>query len=176
MLAPVNAVRERWRTAPARLTGLVISALVAILLVPPVAAQAAAGHALRLWSDADGQAAAYWFEVARRIERRDWRYHWYAGQFWLAQVEENAHPAAARQADDAFAAGFAANPREPRNLIGRIATHRRFGRLLAAPANAATLREWMDQALSLAPLNAQVLAEQAAVLDHLRRLADGART
>ena len=174
MLAPEDAIRNRWHLRPVRLTGIAVAAFTAMLLVPPVAAQAAAGYAQRRWLAADGQAAAYWFEVARRIERRDWRYHWYAGQFWLAQAALNAHPVAVRQADDAFAAGFAANPREPRNLIGRIATHRRFGALLAAPAGPEKLRGWTDQALALAPLNAQVRSEQSAVLDHLRRLAGGA--
>ncbi len=174
-LAPEGSTRDPWQARSARLAGIVIATLLAVVLVPPVAAQAAADHAQRKWLAADGQSAAYWFEVARRIERRDWRYHWYAGQFWLAQAALNAHPVAARQADDAFAAGFAANPQEPRNLIGRIAAHRRFGTLLAAPASPEVLRGWIDQALRLAPLNAQVRNEQAALHDFLGRSAGAAR-
>jgi hypothetical protein len=170
ILAPEDSIRKRWHAGPARLAGIVIAAMTGLLLVPPVAAEAAAGVAQRKWLSADAQAAAYWFEVARRLEPRDWRYHWYAGQFWLAQVALNGNPVAARQADDAFAAGFAANPHEPRNLIGRIATHRRFGALVGTPAGPEALRGWMDRALTLAPLNAQALTEQAALLGHLRRL------
>jgi hypothetical protein len=170
VLAPEDSIRKRWHAGPARLAGIVIATMTGLLLIPPVAAEAAAGVAKRKWFSADAQAAAYWFEVARRLEPRDWRYHWYAGQFWLAQVALNGNPVGARQADDAFAAGFAANPREPRNLIGRIATHRRFGALLGTPSGPEALRAWMDRALALAPLNAQALTEQAALLGHLRRL------
>jgi hypothetical protein len=134
------------------------------VLATPVAAQAAAGYAHRQWQAAHGQSAAYWFEVARRIEPRDWRYHWYAGQFWYAQAQASKKPEAARLADAAFAAGFAANPREVRNLLGRISTHVRLRALLAASADNATLREWADHALALAPLDPAVKAERNLVL------------
>lgn len=134
------------------------------VLLTPLAAQAAAGYADRQWRLARGESAAYWFEVARRIESRDWRYHWYAGQFWHAQAAANRRPEAARLADAAFAEGFAANPREVRNLLGRISTHVRLRNLLAAPADPATLRQWADRALVLAPQDRAVQAERRLVL------------
>ena len=174
MLAPAQAIAPRWRTPPARIAGMLIGAGLAVLLLPPVAAEAAAAYGNRKWQASDGQAAAYWFEVARRFQPRDWRYHWYVGQFWLAQTASNRDPVAARLADEAFAAGFAANPREPRNLLGRIATQRQFGTLLAAPADAATMREWADTAVGLAPLNARAKKERDLVLEHLARRPGGA--
>jgi hypothetical protein len=103
------------------------------ILITPVAAQAAAGYAHRQWRAAFGESAAYWFEVARRLEPRDWRYHWYAGQFWFAEAAQNRKPEAARLADRAFSDGYAANAREKRNLLGLIATHRELRALLPAP-------------------------------------------
>jgi hypothetical protein len=160
VLAPEGALQPRWQTPRARLTGIGIATVVAVLLVPPVAAEAAAGKANREWRAGQGESAAYWFEVARRIERRDWRYHWYAGQFWLAQAASGGKPEAARLAEASFAAGAAANPRDVNNLLGRIATHRRFAGLLEQPADAGTLRGWVERAAALAPLNPQVLAEK----------------
>jgi O-antigen ligase len=134
------------------------------VLATPVAAQAAAGYADRQWQAAHGESAAYWFEMARRIEPRDWRYHWYAGQFWYALAQTNYQPDAARLADAAFAAGYAANPREVRNLVGRLSTHLRLRALLSAPADNATLLDWADRALVLAPRDAGVLAVRSLVL------------
>lgn len=168
LLAPQRALAPRWRATAARLAGILVAAGIAVLLARPVAAEVAAGYAQRSWRTADAQAAAYWFEVARRLEPRDWRYHWYAGQFWLAQAAQEGKPAAAQLAEAAFAAGFAANARQPQNLLGRISAHRRFGALLAARADARTLRGWMDQALALAPLDARVHAEQALLRKHLQ--------
>jgi O-antigen ligase len=131
-----------------------IAALVtlgAVLLIKPVGAEAAAAYAQRQWRTAQGPSAAYWFEVARRIEPRDWRYHWYAGQFWYAQASRGGKPEAAALADAAYAAGYAANPREVRNLLGRILTQRDLRGLLASPADGATLRAWIDAAVRLAP-------------------------
>jgi len=139
------------------------------VLLAPLAAQAAAGYADRQWRLARGENAAYWFEVARRIESRDWRYHWYAGQFWQAQAEANRRPEAARLADAAFAEGFAANPREVRNLLGRISTHVRLRSLLATPVDPATLRAWVDRALALAPQDPLVQAERDRVLQGLQK-------
>jgi hypothetical protein len=144
--------------APRVLT-ITFGALAFWLLITPVAAQAAAGYAHRQWQRARGESAAYWFEVARRIDSRDWRYHWYAGQFWYAQALEARKPEAARLADAAFAAGSEANPREVRNLLGRISVQARLRPLLADPADARTLRAWCDHALKLAPLNQQVRVE-----------------
>ena len=44
---------------------------------------------------------------------RDWRYHWYAGQFWHA-VARGGNRRAGELAEAAFAAGRAANSREVR--------------------------------------------------------------
>jgi hypothetical protein len=137
------------------------------VLLTPLVAQAAASHADHQWRSGRGESAAYWFEVARRIESRDWRYHWYAGQFWHAQAQMNQRPEAARLADAAFAAGYAANPREVRNLLGRISTHLRLRGLLTEPADQATLQGWADTALALAPQDRAVQAERNLVLQGL---------
>jgi O-antigen ligase len=128
----------------------------AVLLVKPAAAEAAAANAQRQWRVAQAERAAWWFEVARRIEPRDWRYHWYAGQFWYAQARAG-NPAGAALADQAFAAGFAANSREVRNLAGRILTHRNLRGSLATPADDATLRAWTETVARLAPNDAKAL-------------------
>lgn len=159
--APEGALGRRWQTPGARLAAIVITALFAVVLAPPVAAEAAAWNANRNWRAAKAESAAYWFEVARRIEPRDWRYHWYAGQFWLAQAAVAGKPAAARLAEEAFAAGAAANPRDVHNLLGRIATHRHFGALLEQPADDSTLRAWAELAGELAPHRAEVRALRA---------------
>ena len=134
------------------------------VLAMPVAAEAAAGYAQRQWRSAQSESAAYWFEVARRLEPRDWRYHWYAGQFWLAQAAQSEKPAAARLADEAFSDGDAANPREVRNLLGRIATHRSLRALLTAPADGVTLLNWAEHAVALAPNDPGARTERALVL------------
>src|SRR5262249_26567133 len=102
------------------------AALAAWLLVMPAAAEAAAWVAHRRWREARAESAASWFELARRLAPHDWRYHWYAGQFWFGQAQAGAGGSAARQADRAYAAGDAANPREVANLLGRITIHRRL--------------------------------------------------
>jgi regulator of sirC expression with transglutaminase-like and TPR domain len=130
----------------------------------PVAAEAAAGYAHRQWRAAQGEKAAYWFEVARRIEPRDWRYHWYAGQFWFTQASLSRKSAAARLADEAFSQGYEANPREFRNLLGRIDVHRELRELLDKPADVATLWRWTDRAVELAPSDPRTLMEHALVL------------
>jgi len=144
-----------------------LATIAMVVLAKPVAAQAAAGYAQRQWRAAHAESAAYWLKIARRIEPRDWRYHWYAGQFWFAQAVQTQSSALARRADEAFAMGFTANPREPRNLLGRIATHLRFSSLLAVPADASTLRGWADRALALAPRDPGVRTEYAALLRQL---------
>jgi hypothetical protein len=140
-----------------------IGTLVVWLLALPVAAEASAAYAKRQWSAAQSQSAAYWFEIARRLEPRDWRYHWYAGQFWFTQAAQSHKPEAARLADRAFADGDAANPREARNLLGRIATHVQLRTLLAAPADAATLRGWAERATEIAPYDDWARKERALV-------------
>lgn len=137
------------------------------VLAMPVAAETAAGYAHRQWRSAQGESAAYWFEVARRLEPRDWRYHWYAGQFWLAQAAQNRKPEAAQLADRAFADGVAANPREVRNLLGRITMHRALRAVLPTPADKATVIAWSEHAIKLAPDNSLARTERALVLKEL---------
>jgi hypothetical protein len=142
--------------------------LAAWVLVVPVAAEVAAAHAHRLWRDAQGERAAYWFEVARRIEPRDWRYHWYVGQFWLAQALQNHRAEAAQRADDAFADGIAANPRDVRNLSGRIYVQAEFGATLASRVDGAVLLSWADAAVRKAPGDVSLQRLHDAVRNKLR--------
>jgi hypothetical protein len=144
---------------------VVATALCIWVLLTPVAAEVAAAYAHQQLRAAQSVRAAYWFEVARRIEPRDWRYCWYAGQFWFAQALQSGKPEAARLADQSFADGFAANPREARNLLGRIATHRRLRGLLAAPADVATLLKWTERAIELGPSDRDARAERLLVLE-----------
>jgi O-antigen ligase len=155
-----NAIRHRLRRA------LIVTAtaLGIWVLLTPVVAEAAAAYAQRQWRAARSVSAAYWFEVARRIEPRDWRYCWYAGQFWHAQALQSGKPEAARLADQAFADGFAANPREARNLLGRIATHVQLRTMLAAPAGGPTLIEWSERAVTLAPNDSSARTQLALVV------------
>lgn len=162
------AAGVRPRRLPARLAAIALGAIAAVVLVAPVLAEAAAAYGDRSWRANRAQSAAYGFELARRLAPRDWRYHWYAGQFWYAQAQAG-NAAAAPLADQAFAAAVAANAREPRALLGRIATQMRFGRLLEHPQPAATLRAWADRALALAPLNPAVRRDHAAALARLSR-------
>jgi len=156
-LAPAEAPRQP-RLRRAVVVGIAASA--AWLLILPAAAEATAWFGHRQWREDHAQGAAWWFEVARRIAPREWRYHWYAGQFWFGQAEAGAGAGAANQADRAFAAGDAANPREVANVLGRIATHRRFRGVLMAPADPDTMREWVRRAMAIAPRD-PVVREQA---------------
>jgi len=140
-----------------------VATLVAVSLIKPAAAEAAARRADKYWAEKRPQSAALWFEIARRVEPRDWRYHWYAGQFWFAQAQAGAGGDAAQRADTAFADGFQANPREVRNLLGRLATQRRLRGILPAPADDARLQEWALQATRLGPHDPAVRAELAAL-------------
>jgi hypothetical protein len=94
------------------------------------------------------------------VDAADWRYHWYAGQFWDGQAADSGSREAARFAADAFAIGFAANPLEVRNLLGKISVHGRHGKLLDAPADRATLAGWIAQAEALAPRSSAVRRER----------------
>ncbi|HEY5635679.1 MAG TPA: O-antigen ligase family protein [Burkholderiales bacterium] len=154
------AIGPRWRTI-ARFA--VIVPLV-VLLLAPVLAEAAAAWANRNWRTARVLEAATWFEVARRVEPRDWRYHWYAGQFWFAQALQGRKPDAAARADAAFADAQRADPGEVRALIARIACQRELAALLPVPADPTTLRRWMAQAVAMAPLSADVRLEELRVL------------
>jgi O-antigen ligase len=142
--------------------GLIAAAatITVCILAVPAAAEAAADYAHRQWRNADGERAAFWFEAARRIDAADWRYHWYAGQFWMALAEQRTDPAAARLADTAFAAAVSANRRDARPLYSRIQLHSRLRRLLAMPADAGTLRRWADQTTALAPTDQGLWAQR----------------
>jgi hypothetical protein len=131
-------------------------AIAAAILLRPVAAEAAAEWGLRKFSEGDGQRAAFWLGAAQRIDPRDWRYHWYAGQFWDAQTAQSGKATAAQLAANAYAAGFEANPLEINNLLGMISVHKRYRDLLQAPADSATLKKWSARAAMLAPLHPQV--------------------
>ena len=151
---------------PAPVRRIVVAALGTIglwILLVPAAAEAAAAYAAKQWDAANGERAAYWFEVARRLDPRDWRYHWYAGQFWTAQAQARGDPASARLADVAFAAAHAANSREVRPVYSRILLHTRLRKFLSDPADAKTLRSWAAHAAELAPTDPGVLAEQVQV-------------
>lgn len=134
------------------------------LLVVPAAAEAAAEYGVRNWHSGRGKEAAWAFEAARRIDARDWRYHWYAGQFWMAQASSLSDPAAAALADKALAKGMAANPLEVRPVLDRMALHHKFRRLLASPVPPATLLEWADRAVRLAPADENVRSERNMVV------------
>jgi len=137
-----------------------LAVLGTVIVVRPLAAEAAADWGLRRSAAGQPQSAAFWLEAARRLDAADWRYHWYAGQFWDGQAADSGRRDAARFAADAFATGVEANPLEVRNLLGKISVHRRHGKLLDAPADAATLAKWMAQAEALAPLNSAVRRER----------------
>jgi O-antigen ligase len=152
----------RWRA-------IGVATLLAVLVIPPPLAEAAAAYGERNWRVGNGESAAFGFELARRLQPRDWRYHWYAGQFWYAQAVTG-NMQAAPLADRAFAAAVAANPREPRALLARLGTQMRFARMLTDRQPPATLRDWAERALVLAPLNPAVQRDCAAALQQLSRL------
>jgi hypothetical protein len=54
-----------------------------------------------------------------------------------------------------------ANPLDVNSLLGMIALHRRLGRLLAQPADRATLADLVAHAEALAPWNSVVKRERA---------------
>lgn len=139
-------------------TGLVV--LAGIILLRPVVAEAAAEWGLSRSAAGHSQSAAFWLGAARRIEPADWRYHWYAGQFWDGQAVTSGRREAARFAAQAYAAGFEANRLEVRNLLGKISVHRRHGKLLEVPADALTRATWVAQAEALAPFNEAVRRER----------------
>ena len=110
------------------------------------------------------RAAAYWLQVASRLQPRDWRYHWYLGQFWQGQAFAGGGANAVRFALREFDAGLRANPLEVSSLLGRISTYRLLGKELPRPASASQLEAWSSQALAMAPLMPQVRRERARVL------------
>jgi O-antigen ligase len=157
LLAEAQPARAEGPKSPARRAATAAVWTIAVwILAKPAVAEAVSDYAKHQWRDGHGESAAYWFEIARRVDAGDWRYHWYAGQFWYAQAQASPNAAAARLADRAFTEGFAANPREVANLLWRISTHIHLRPLLAAPADRATLRQWADLAAALAPLDPRV--------------------
>ena len=140
-------------------TGCVV--LAGVILLRPVAAEAAAEWGLSRSAQGHSQSAAFWLEAARRVEPADWRYHWYAGRFWDGQASVSGRREAARLAARAYAAGFEVNRLEVTNLLGKISVHRRHGKLLDAPAGPSVLEVWVAQAEALAPFNSAVRLERA---------------
>jgi hypothetical protein len=157
-----SELKSEWRNSPLlRVARAGVLTLVVLVLLRPVAAEAAAEWGLRKAAAGKGQVAALWLGAAQRIEPGDWRYHWYAGRFWEAQAVETGNREAAALAANAFAAGFDANPLEVRNLLGKISVHRRHRQLLRDPADPSALQQWLAQAKALAPLNPEVRRELA---------------
>jgi O-antigen ligase len=148
-----------WR----RIARASLASFATILLLKPLLAEGAAEWGLHQYAGDHAQSAAFWLETARRLEPADWRYHWYAGQFWDGTAAASASRDAARYANAAFAAGVEANPLDVNNLLGLIALHRRLGRLLEQPADRATLDGWVAHAQALAPWNPVVRRERALV-------------
>jgi len=146
-----------------------------VLLLVPLAAEWATAYAQGRWRQGLGQEAAYGFEIARRLQPRDWRYAWNAGKFWTSQAASTRSPEAATLADAAFAQGFAANRMEVKNLLGRIELQRALKRLMPGSAAAEDLEAWSAEALNLAPRNAQVRMERILVLEGAGRLAAAQR-
>lgn len=150
-----------------RLVTLVLASALSVLVARPVIAEAAAAYGMKKWLLGETRAAAYGFEFARRADPRDWRYHLYAGQFWFAQAAQNGQAEQAKLADEAFAAGMAANPLEPSSALGRAFTQLRYGSILPAPAQPLAIRAWAEQALMVAPLNAAVRREYEQIMPRL---------
>jgi hypothetical protein len=165
---PCYAPSASWFKPALRLAQVaVLSLLVFITALPPLA-ELAAAYGDRSWRSGNSGNAAFALELARRLQPRDWRYHWYAGQFWYAQASAGNRPAASL-ADGAFSAAVAMNPHEPRPLLARLATQMRFSASLENPRPPAVLRSWADQALALAPLNPGVRRDYVAAVEQLER-------
>jgi O-antigen ligase len=154
-------------SARARLARIAGAAVLMLIVLPPPLAEATAAFGERSWRSGDAGNAAFAFELARRLQARDWRYHWYAAQFWYAQATLTSKREHADLADRAFAAAMDANARDPRPLLGRLATQLRFAGVLGDRQSPQTLRGWADRALALAPLNPSVRKDHAAALAQL---------
>lgn len=152
-----------------RLARVPVLAVLAIVLALPPLAELAAAYGDRRWQSGKAESAAFGLELARRLQPRDWRYHWYAGQFWYAQALAG-NRRAADLADEAFAAAVARNRHEPRPLLARLATQMRFAASLGQPQPPAVLRSWADEALALAPLNPGVRRDYVAAVELLERI------
>ena len=134
------------------------------IVAQPVAAEGAAYWGRRMLGQGGTLSAAYWLQVASRLQPRDWRYHWYLGQFWQGQAFAGSDADAVRFALREFDAGLGVNPLEVRDLLGRITTYRLLGQKLPQSASAPELEAWSRQALALAPLMPQVRRERERVL------------
>lgn len=167
LVAHEDGARAPAMTARARLARIAGATALAMMVLPPPIAEATAAFGDRSWRSGDARAAAFAFELARRFQARDWRYHWYAAQFWYAQAMLTGKREHADLADLAFAAAMEANPSEPRPLLGRLAIQLRFAAVLGERQAPQTLRAWADRALALAPLNPSVQKDYAAALARL---------
>jgi len=148
-----QAVEARAEPRPIfrRIAVAAVATLTSYVLLKPAVADACALRANEQWRAGHGENAAFWFEVARRVEPRDWRYHWYAGQFWFAQARVAHSASAAQRADAAFSDGIQANPRDVRNVLGRLATQRQLHEILPEPLADAALDDLAKRAARLAP-------------------------
>ena len=160
--------RQTARLRVPRVAKICVAALLAVLFLPPAMAEAVVAYGDRSWRAGQAQSAAFAFELARRLQPRDWRYHWYAGQFWFRQAAQSGSQPAARQADAAFAAAVLADPHEPRPLLARLGTQLKFGPMLEHREPPATLRGWADHALALAPMHPGIRRDYDAALASLR--------
>ena len=140
-----------------------------IVLARPLLAEAAAGWGMRQFSHGASRDAALWLGVATRVEPADWRYHWYAGQFWDNQATTSGRPAAAQLSVRAFEAGLRANPYEVTNLLCLIEVERRHRALLGNATSPDDFRGWMHRATQLAPLDPAVAQERERVEAFLAR-------
>jgi O-antigen ligase len=163
-LAAPAQIALRWRGQAGRLTLMVVGAGLITLAGRPALSDAAVHYGAWRLSQGDGQSAAFGFELARRLQWRDWRYHRIVGEFWLDQAVQTRNLSHVRLADKAFAAGIAASPFEPGNYVGRALTHIRFAQLLAAPAAPDTIRAWADRALAAAPVSPSVRQKHAEIM------------
>jgi O-antigen ligase len=150
-----------------RVAMLLAGMALTVMLARTVTAEAAANYGMTKWLLGEPRNAAYGFEIARRAEPRDWRYHFYAGQFWYAQAAESGQPGHAKLADRAFAAGMAANPLDPGSFLGRALTQLRYGSVVVPPAEPATLRAWAEQALIVAPASPAVRRQYSEIVRRL---------
>jgi O-antigen ligase len=162
--AGVGRLPVRAPAAPPRAARLALLMVAGFAFLQPVAAEGAAYWGGRELRAGRTLAAAYWLQVASRLQPRDWRYHWYLGQFWQGQAFAGGGAAAVRFALREFDAGLHANPLEVRDLLGRIATYRLLGRELERPASASQLEAWSREAMAMAPLMPQVRREREQVL------------
>lgn len=164
-----NLSGKRGLGAAAKWARLVLLVVAGWLLAAPFGAELAAAHADRQWRAGQGQGAAYWLAVAQTLQPADWRYAWYAGQFWYAQAVAGGNAGAAQRAEEAFRQAYEANPREVRALVGLIRVHRSLRPLLRNAASPAQLAAWAERAVTLSPGDQAARVERALVSRALAR-------